>query len=45
MTTLGIVMLVDLIVVALVALVALVGDIVYDLCRHRLRGRRNHYGD
>ena len=37
MTTLGIVMLVDLIVVALVALV---GDIVYDLYRHRLSRRR-----
>jgi hypothetical protein len=37
MTTLGIVVLVGLI---FLALVALVGDIVYDLCRHRLRGRR-----
>jgi hypothetical protein len=36
MTTLGIVVLVGLI---FAALVALVGDIVYDLCRHRLSGR------
>jgi len=35
MTTLGIVVLVGLICAALVALV---GDIVYDLCRHRLSG-------